>query len=146
VRAKRDLFYAWLLATLLSGVPSTLYALMTGGDPAEATRAAGAMLLRSETSFEKLFLAAAIVHAGVSFFWATALWRALPYHYTTLWALVASVAIALLDLRLIAPAFFPEVAALAFWPQLADHLMWGACVGLTFQGRRRARALRPGCS
>lgn len=104
----------------------------------EATRAAGAMLLRSETSFEKLFLAAAIVHASVSFFWVIVLWLALPYGHTMLWALLASVAIALLDLRLIAPAFFPDVAALAFWPQLADHLMWGACVGLTFRRRRRA--------
>jgi hypothetical protein len=48
-------------------------------------------------------------------------------------ALAASVAIALVDLRLIAPALFPEVAALEFWPQLADHLMWGACVGVVFQ-------------
>lgn len=146
MRAKRDLFYAWLLATLLSGIPSTLYALLTGGDPAEATRAAGAMLLPSETRLPALVAAAAIVHASVSFFWAIVLWLALPYRHTTWWALLASVAIALLDLRLIAPAFFPEVAALAFWPQLADHLMWGACVGLTFQYRRRASALRPGYS
>lgn len=143
MRAKRDLLYAWVLATLLSGIPSTLYALLTGGDPWEATRAAGAMVLRSEMSFGKLFLAAALVHASVSFIWAVVLWLALPYRRTTLWALAASVAIALLDLCLIAPAFFPEVAALAFWPQLADHLMWGACVGLTFEHRRRARALRP---
>ena len=30
---------------------------------------------------------------------------------------------------------FPEVAALAFWPQMADHLMWGACVGVVLQVR-----------
>lgn len=139
---KRELLYAWLLATLLSGVPSTLYALASGGDPAEATRAAGAMLLPSETSFIKLCLAATLVHASVSLFWATGLWLALPRRRTMLWALLASAAIALIDLRVIAPAFFPGVAALAFWPQFADHLMWGACysVGLSLA---RPRATRP---
>jgi hypothetical protein len=146
MRTKRDLLYAWLLATLLSGIPSTLYALLTGADPTEATRAAGAMLLRSETSLPKLFAAAVMVHAAVSLFWAAALWLALPYRKTTLWALLASAAIAVLDLRIIAPAYFPEVAALDFWPQFADHLMWGACVGLVLESsvkRRRASALRP---
>jgi hypothetical protein len=142
VRTKRDLLYAWLLATLLSGIPSTLYALLTGGDAMEATRAAGAMLLPAETRLPVLLAAAAIAHSSVSFFWATVLWLTLPDRHTTLWAMLASVAIALLDLRLIAPAFFPEVAALAFWPQLADHLMWGACysVGLSLA---RPRATRP---
>ena len=128
MRTKRDLFYAWLLATLLSGLPSTLYALLTGGDPLEATRAAGAMVRLPES-----IAAAAVVHAAVSLFWSVLLWFALPFRHTTLWALAASAAIAVLDLRIIAPAFFPEVAALAFWPQFADHLMWGACVGLTLE-------------
>ena len=100
------------------------------------------MLLPSETSLPALVAAAALVHSSVSFFWAVVLWATLPRRRTMLWALVASVAIALLDLRLIAPAFFPDVAALAFWPQLADHLMWGACVGFALRGRR-ADALRP---
>ena len=84
--------------------------------------------------------AAALVHASVSLFWAAVLWltkiRTLP------WTLLASAAIAVLDLRIIAPAFFPEVAALAFWPQFADHLAWGACysVGLSLA---RPRATRP---
>lgn len=120
---------------MLSGIPSTLYALATGADPMEATRAAGAMAGRPDS-----IAAAALVHASVSFFWAAVLWftnlRTLPR------ALVASAAIAVLDLRIIAPAFFPDVAALAFWPQFADHLAWGACysVGLSLA---RPRATRP---
>jgi hypothetical protein len=133
VRTKRHLFYAWLLATLLSGIPSTLFAFLTGGDPMAATRAAGAMIGRPDS-----IAAAALVHASVSLFWAVVLWVVLPYRPTTLWALVVSAGIALLDLKVIAPIFFPEVAALAFWPQLADHLMWGACVGLVFETRPRA--------
>ena len=144
-RTGRDLFRAWLLATLFSGIPSTAYALATGGDLLEATRAAGAMLLPSETSSAKLILAATVVHSGVSFFWTVVLWFTLPDRRVVPWALLASTAIALLDLRLIAPAFFPQVAALDFWPQFADHLMWGACVGLALRQGRRARALRPGC-
>jgi len=142
MRTKRELLYAWLLATLLSGIPSTVYALLTGGDPLEATQAAAAMLLRSESSLIKLLLAATLVHAAVSLFWSVVLWLALPDRRTILWALLASAAIALVDLSVIAPAFFPEVAALAFWPQFADHLMWGACysVGLSLG---RPRATRP---
>lgn len=87
--------------------------------------------------------AAAAVHAFVSLFWAGVLWLTLPKTHTLLWTLLASAAIALLDLRIIAPVFFPEVAALAFWPQFADHLMWGACLALGFRRGRRARALRP---
>jgi hypothetical protein len=133
MRSKRALFFAWLLATLFSGIPSTLYALLTGGDPLEATRAAGAMI-----SMPDSIGAAAVVHASVSLFWALLLWLVLPYRNTALWALAASAAIAVLDLKMIAPVFFPEVAALDFWPQVADHLMWGACVGLAFQYGRRA--------
>ena len=133
----RSCFYAWLLATLLSGIPSTLYALLTGGDAMEATRAAGAMAGRPDS-----IVAAVLVHMLVSAFWAVVLWRLLPARYTILWAVLASAAIGLLDLKLIAPAFFPDVAALAFWPQFADHLMWGACysVGLSLA---RPRATRP---
>jgi hypothetical protein len=133
MRTKRDLVYAWLLATVLSGIPSTVWALLTGRDPLEPTRAVGAMV-----SMPDSIAAAAVVHVCVSLFWSVLLWLVLPYRLTTLWALLASAAIAFLDLRLIAPVFFPEVAALDFWPQFADHLTWGACVGLALRYGRRA--------
>lgn len=122
-------FLAWLAATVLSGLPSTVWALVQGSDATAATRAAGAMLLPHETRFAYLFAAAALVHPLVSLFWAAVVWRLLPRRHVVLSALAASAVIALIDLRLIAPAFFPAVAALDFWPQLADHLMWGACFG-----------------
>jgi hypothetical protein len=134
MRTYRDLFYAWLLATVLSGIPSTAYALLTGRDPLEATRAAAAMI-----SMPDSIAAAALVHVSVSLFWSVLLWLVLPYRHTALWALLASAAIAFLDLRLIAPVFFPEVAALEFWPQFADHLMWGACVGVAFEKSSRSQ-------
>jgi hypothetical protein len=85
----------------------------------------------------KLFVAAALVHAAVSFFWAAILFMLLPRRHVVLWAMAAAAAIGILDLRVIAPLFFPGVAALAFWPQMADHLMWGACFGLVLQRRLR---------
>jgi hypothetical protein len=138
-RTSADLARAWLAATLLSGLPSTAWTFATGGDPLEATRAAGAMLLPHETTTWKLVAAAAVVHPIVSLFWALVLWRLLPRRATLEWALLAAVLIGLIDLKVIAPAFFPAVAALDFWPQMADHLMWGALFGLTVQRGSRGR-------
>lgn len=131
-----DLSWAWLAATVFSGIPSTLYALLSGGDVFEATRAAARMLTSADSSLSTVVAAAAVVHAGVSFFWATLLYLLLPRRHIVVGSLIAAAAIAVIDLRLIAPEHFPEVAALAFWPQFADHLMWGACFGLTLRLRK----------
>ena len=136
-RSFGDLVRGWVAATLLSGLPSTVWIVVTGGDVLEPTRAAGAMLLPHESATGKLVLAAAIVHSMVSAFWAVILWRLVPRRATLAWALLAAVLIALLDLKLIAPVFFPRVAALEFWPQLADHLMWGASFAIALDWRRR---------
>ena len=53
-----------------------------------------------------------------------------------LWATIAAIAIGLIDLLVMAPAFFPAVAALAFWPQMADHLAWGLLLGAALGCRR----------
>lgn len=139
----RHVLYAWLAASVLSGLPSTLHALATGGDVMEATRAAALMVLpddgTTDWSLQAIFLAAGLAHGSISLFWAMLLALVLPRRGVTAWAMAASAAIALLDLGLIAPALFPAVAALAFLPQLADHLMWGACYGgtLAWMGRMR---------
>lgn len=135
-----DLLYAWLIATVFSGLPSTLHALVTGGDPLEATRAAGAMLVPAASHTVILVAAAAIVHSGVSLFWAAVFAWLLPHRHAALWAVAGAAAVAVLDLRVIAPVLFPAVAALPFWPQFADHLMWGALLGGTLQVRRAIRS------
>jgi hypothetical protein len=136
-RSFTDLARGWLAATVLGGVPSTAWALVTGGDVLEPTRAAGSMLLPGETSTARLVAAAAIVHPAVSAFWSLVLWRLLPRRATLEWALLAGILIALVDLKAIAPLFFPRVAALDFWPQLADHLAWGASFAIALDWRRR---------
>ncbi|WP_198320888.1 hypothetical protein [Azohydromonas aeria] len=134
-----DVAWAYVMASVFSGAPSTLHALLTGGDPLEATRAAGAMLLPADSGFRALFAAAAVVHGGVSLFWTLVFAALLPPRHALAGAVVGVAAVALLDLRVIAPLAFPSVAALAFWPQFADHLAWGALLGGTLWWRRRRR-------
>ncbi len=141
-----ELFRAWLMATVFSGLPSTLNALATGGDPLEATRAAGAMMVAADSDPAVLLMAAGTVHAVVSAFWAGIFGVLLPRRRVAAWAVAGAAAVAVLDLGLIAPLFFPSVAALAFWPQFADHLMWGLLLGATlgYRRRRQASAWPPG--
>jgi hypothetical protein len=138
----RDLLAAGWTATLVGGTPSTLYAFATGADPMEATRAAGAMLIPASSGTVELVLAAALVHVSVSFFWAAILVRILPRRHIMMWASAAAALIGLVDLRLIAPVFFPEVAGLPLAPQMADHLMWGASLGWVLARRSRTHVPR----
>ena len=95
----RDALIAGSCAALLSGIPSTLYAWITGGDVMEATRAAGAMLIPAASTDRELFIAATLVHAGVSLFWTLILVPLLPRRHTFIWAIVALACIAVLDLH-----------------------------------------------
>lgn len=99
------------------------------------------MLLPQETRGVALFAAAAVVHGCISMFWAVLLVIVLPRRHAAVWSVAAACLIALLDLRLIAPEFFPSIARLEFWPQFADHVMWGALLGATLEYRWRRRRL-----
>ena len=141
----RDLLAAGTAATLVSGIPSTVYAWLSGGDPLEASRAAGAMLIPAGSPLTQLLVAAAIVHVAVSFFWAAILVAVLPRTHILVSATAAAALIGFIDLRLIAPPLFPEVAALAFVPQMADHLMWGASLGWVLARRSRIEKAVASC-
>ena len=138
-----DVLVAAAWAALLSGIPSTLYAVLTAGDPMEATRAAGAMLISYEASDTELFFAAGVVHVAITLFWAFILATLLPRRHLVWWCVAAAALIAFLDVKLIARAFFPEVYALDFWPQFADHVAWGATLGLALEWRRRGVRIAP---
>ena len=133
-----DVLAAWLVATVTSALPSTLYAVVTGGDALEATRAAGTMLVPADSSLFRLLAAAALVHAGVSLFWAAVVTLLLPRKHVVWTAMIAAAGIAVLDLRILGQ-FFPAVYALPFWPQMADHLAWGASLGAMLAQRSRQR-------
>ena len=138
----QDTLAAGLVAAVTSGAPSTLYAWLSGDDWLEATRAAGAMLIAVDASTPELLAAATLVHLSVSLFWAAVLAGTLPRRHVIMTATIAAAAIAVLDLRVLGP-LFPEVYALSFWPQFADHLAWGITAGAVLAWRwRRATAER----
>ena len=124
------------MAALPSGVPSTLYALATGRDPLEATKAAGALLLRHETRTLPLVAAAAPAHLALSLGWGVVL-AAVLRRPTPLRGALAGLAIAALDLGVIGRRF-PRIRALRPGPQVADHVAFGLVVGWVL-ARRRAR-------
>jgi len=134
----RDGFVAGSVAAVLSGAPSTLYALVTGDDPLAATLAAGAMVTPRERRMAPLVLTAVPVHVALSLGWAQVLSAALPRRGTTVWGAVAGLGIAALDLGVIGHRF-PRVRALPQLPQVADHVAYGATVGTVLSLRRRRR-------
>lgn len=121
-------------ATLLSGLPSTVHALMTRRDPLEASLAAGSILLPNERNRVPLLIAAVPIHLSLSAIWAVVLAAALPRKNSVVEGIVAGIVIAGLDLGIIGRRF-PRVRALDACPQVADHLAYGiiAAVALARQ-------------
>ncbi len=135
----RDGLAAGTVAAVLSGVPSTVDALVRGADPLEAPTAAGSLLLPSERRTGRLLLAAVPVHIALSLGWALVLASALPRRATIASGAAAGLVVAALDLGL-GGRRLPRIRALALPPQIADHLAFGAVVGAVVR-RRRTRAI-----
>ena len=132
-----DVVVASAWAALLSSFPSTIWELITDGDPLESTRAAGAMLIPYASSDTALLAAAAVVHVSVTLFWAFILASLLPRRHIVWSSMAAAAAIAFLDLEVIARFFFPDLYVLDFWPQFADHIAWGWALGMALDWRWR---------
>ena len=120
---------------MVSGIPSTAWALVAGHDLLEPTLAAGSMLLPGETRRGRLLAAAVPVHLTVSLGWGIVLAHFLPRRRALASGALAGIAIAALDLGLVA-RLFPRVRALPLVPQLADHVVYGATVGWVLSRRR----------
>jgi hypothetical protein len=133
-----DVLAAGLAGAVLSALPSTAYALATHGDVLDGGRAAGAMLLARERRTPVLLAAAVPVHLALSLGWTAVLAPLLPRGTEVPAGIAGALAIAALDLRVIAPRRFPSVCALPQGRQWADHVAFGAAVGATLR-RRRAR-------
>jgi hypothetical protein len=125
-------------AGVLSGAPSTLTSLVQGSDPLEATVAAGTILLPREQRRSLLLAAAIPVHGSISLAWAAAMTAFLPRRRTIPWGVIWGLAIAALDLGLLARPF-PRIRALPTGPQVADHVAFGLITAVWVQ-RSRARA------
>ena len=131
----QDGLAAGAVAAVLSGAPSTLHALATRTSPFEATLAAGTLLLRGERRPAALAAAAVPVHLALSLGWALVLANVLPRRNTVAWATVAGLAIAALDLGVVGRRN-ARIRALPLLPQVADHVAYGATVGVVLRMRR----------
>jgi hypothetical protein len=131
----RAITAAALTAAAVSGAPSTLIALASGGDPFAATVAAGSIVLPRERRRGRLVAAAVPVHLALSFGWTVVLARVLPERRRVTAGALAGLAIAALDLGVVGRRF-PRIEALPFLPQLADHVAFGATVGWALERRR----------
>ena len=130
-----DALAAGAVAAVLSGAPSTLYALATRGDPLEASLAAGTLLLRHERRPARLLAAAAVAHVALSLGWAVVLAAVLPRRRTVAAAAAAGLAIAALDLGVVGRRY-ERIRALPLGPQVLDHVAYGVTVGLALERRR----------
>jgi hypothetical protein len=130
----RDGVLAGAVAAVVSGIPSTVHAVVTGRDPLEATLAAGSVLLPEETRPERLLAAAVPVHLALSLGWGVVLARVLPRRPSLVAGAAAGLAIAALDLGVVGRRF-SRVRALPLAGQLADHAAFGAVVAAVLRGR-----------
>ncbi|MGI9118754.1 MAG: hypothetical protein ACR2G7_01250 [Acidimicrobiales bacterium] len=136
-----DGLFAGAVAGLLSGAPSTVHALVSGRDPLQAVHAAGTLVLAPDTAPRWLLVVGTAVHTLVSLGWATLFALVLPRRHTTSAALVAGMAVAGFDLGVVGRRY-PRIRAMPAASQVADHLAFGALVGIVVTRRRRSR-LRP---
>jgi hypothetical protein len=135
-RLVRDTLSAGAAAAVLSGLPSTAYALARGEDPLEASLAAGTLLTPQETRRIALLASGATAHVALSLGWAFALAATLPKRHTALAGAAAGLVIAALDLG-VAGRYFPRIRTLRPGPQVADHIAFGAVTGAVLAHRRR---------
>lgn len=136
MKAFHDGIVAGAIAGVLSGAPSTVHSLATGGDPLEATAAAGTILLRNETRRSRLVLAAIPVHAALSLGWGVVLAKLLPRKGTVLWGAASGATIAAIDLGGFGGRF-PRISQLPLVPQVLDHIAYGVIVGAVLVRVRR---------
>lgn len=125
----RDTLRAGTVAAVLSGAPSTVWALATRTDPLAPSLAAGSMLLPRTTRRLPLLAAAAGVHAVLSLGWAVAM-AAVPGG--VLRGAAGGLTIAAVDFGLAYASDSPrftQIRALPLLPQIADHVAYGAIVG-----------------
>lgn len=121
------MLWAGAVAATLSGIPSTVHALLTGRDPLAATRAAGTLIRPVGSPPLQLIVGGAVAHLAISAFWTGVLARVLPLRRPAFEGAVAGVAIAALDLGVVG-RHNRAIADLPLVPQVADHVAFGILV------------------
>jgi hypothetical protein len=125
-RHLHDVAVATAVASVVSGGPSTLHALVSGRGVLDASKAAGTLLPgRRERPG---LIAGGIVHVAISAFWGAVLGWLLPRRHTALWGAIAGFAIAAVSLPTIGRRH-RAIADLPPVPQWLDNVAFGAVVG-----------------
>lgn len=137
-----NLLFAAAGAALLSGLPSTTWAVLTGGDVLAATRAAGTVLPGRR---DRPGLTAGLgAHVVISWGWTAVLAAvARRRRVGPLEGAVAGLAIATLDLGIIG-CRYPAIRALPSIPQWADHVAFGVVASSLLPSSAQAPMLRAG--
>jgi hypothetical protein len=134
-RRFHDVVVATAVASVLSGAPSTVHALVTGRPVLGAARAAGTLL--PGRADRPGLVAGGIAHVAVSGFWGLVLGRVLPRRHTSAWGAVAGLAIAAVSLPTIGRRR-RAIAALPQLPQWLDNVAFGFVVGSVLCRRAEA--------
>jgi hypothetical protein len=95
-----------------------------------STRAAGTLLGRRNVP------RGATAHVVLSTGWTTVIAAVLPRWRPTVCGVVLGVGIGALDLT-VARRWFPAIAQLPAWPQLADHVAFGVLAAAAIERQRR---------
>ena len=140
-RPATDALAAGLAGAVLSGMPSTLVTLARREPLLDGVRAAGSLLVRDPRAGDAALLAAAVpAHLALSFGWAAVLAQLVPRGAELPGGVLGGLAIAALDLGVIAPLCAPRVRALPQGRQWADHVAFGLAVGVVLRRRRTSTA------
>nr|WP_244885596.1 hypothetical protein [Amycolatopsis vancoresmycina] len=136
-------------AAVVSGIPSTVHALVTGRDVFAATRAAGTLL--PGRRHRPGVAAGLVVHVFVAAVWTGVLAALARRHRLGAGGgAAAGLVIAGLDLG-IAARGYPTIQKLPRGPQILDHLVFGAVTGALLDRPQRTdqgttSTTSPGCS
>ena len=135
-----DGLVAGTVASLPSGIPSTLHALWTGRDLRDTVWASGRLLVPGRASDGLLLVFGVVAHMAISLGWGAVLGVVVPRRAPVACGAAAGLAIAALDLGVVGRRM-PAIRSLPILPQVADHLAYGALVGAVlarrFAGARR---------
>jgi hypothetical protein len=126
-RTQRRILQAAGVASVLSGAPSTAWAVVrcSPGEAlssgVEATRAIGVLVPPGRPGLWR----GALAHGVISLIVGEALGATLPPRRSLAWGGLAGLLVGWINLAVVARRAFPELAALPLGPQLADNAAFG---------------------
>jgi hypothetical protein len=140
-RDRRRVMEATLVASTVSGLPSTVHALVKQRSLRaaavyiyDATRAVGALVPPGRPGFGR----GVVVHIAISMLCGGTLARTLPRNHSAEWGAAAGLAIGVINVGVIGRSF-PAITDLPLVPQLADNAMFGTVFALVLDRGDRHR-------